>query len=149
MKVPTEWGIRVRPGKRGLTVDMLNVSTYADIPDFWPYQTEMPRGAYPLAGVPPMGYSIYEKAELWSDNSADLYEEAIQRRWRRLDRHHLEHASSRCPTRSSARCASSARICARGRWWRATSSGAGCRRCRTDITRSSCTCRRRRSTAAQ
>jgi hypothetical protein len=82
MKVPTEWGIRVRPAKKGLTVGMLNVSTYADIPDYWPYQTEMPRGAYPLAGVAPMGYSIYEKAELWSDNSADLYEEAIQRRWR-------------------------------------------------------------------
>lgn len=82
MKVPTEWGIRVRPGRKGLTVGMLNVSTYADIPDFWPYQTEMPRGAYPLPGIPPMGYSIYEKAELWSDNAADLYEEAIQRRWR-------------------------------------------------------------------
>lgn len=82
MKVPTEWGMRVRPAKKGLTVGMLNVSTYADIPDFWPYQTEMPRGAYPLQGVAPMGYSIYEKAELWSDNSADLYEEAIQRRWR-------------------------------------------------------------------
>jgi hypothetical protein len=82
MRVPTEWGIRVRPAKRGLTVDMLNVSTYSDIPDFWPYQTEMPRGAYPLKGVAPMGYSIYEKAELWSDNSGDLYEEAIQRRWR-------------------------------------------------------------------
>jgi len=82
MKVPTEWGMRVRPGKRGLTVEMLNVGTYADIPDVWPYHSEMPRGAYPLAGVPPMGYSIYEKAELWSDNSADLYEEAIQRRWR-------------------------------------------------------------------
>ena len=36
MKVPTEWGIRVRPGKRGLTVEMLNVGTYADIPDQWP-----------------------------------------------------------------------------------------------------------------
>ncbi len=82
MHVPTEWGIRVRPGKRGLTVGMLNVSTYADIPDFWPHQSEMPRGAYPLPGVPAMGYSIYEKAELWSENSADLYEEAIQRRWR-------------------------------------------------------------------
>jgi hypothetical protein len=82
MKVPTEWGVRVRPGKRGLLVEMLNVGTYADIPDHWPYQTEMPRGAYPLKGVAPMGYSIYEKAELWSDNSADLYEEAIQRRWR-------------------------------------------------------------------
>ena len=82
MKVPTEWGVRVRPGKKGLTVEMLNVGTYADIPDFWPHQTEMPRGAFPFPGVPAMGYSIYEKAELWSDNAADLYEEAIQRRWR-------------------------------------------------------------------
>jgi len=82
MNVPTEWGIRVHPGKKGLTVGMINVGTYADIPDFWPYQTEMPRGAYPIPGVPAMGYSIYEKAELWADNCADLYEEAIQRRWR-------------------------------------------------------------------
>jgi len=82
MKVPTEWGIRVRPGNRGLTVEMLNVGTYADIPDHWPYQTEMPRGAYPIPGVAPMGYTIYEKAELWADNAAELYEEAIQRRWR-------------------------------------------------------------------
>ena len=82
MKVPTEWGVRVRPGKKGLTVEMLNVGTYADIPDFWPHQTEMPRGAFPYPGVPAMGYSIYEKAELWADNAADLYEEAIQRRWR-------------------------------------------------------------------
>jgi hypothetical protein len=82
MKVPTEWGIRVKPGKKGLTVGMINVGTYADIPDYWPYQTEMPRGAYPIPGVPSMGYSIYEKAELWADNAADLYEEAIQRRWR-------------------------------------------------------------------
>jgi hypothetical protein len=82
MKVPTEWGIRVHPGKKGLTVGMINVGTYADIPDYWPYQTEMPRGAYPIPGVPSMGYSIFEKAELWADNAADLYEEAIQRRWR-------------------------------------------------------------------
>src|SRR3990170_4409207 len=56
--------------------------TRGDIPDEWPYQTEMPRGAYPIAGVPAMGYSIYEKAELWAENVSDLYEEAIQRRWR-------------------------------------------------------------------
>ena len=82
MHVPTEWGVRVHPGKKGLTVGMINVGTYADIPDVWPYQTEMPRGAYPISGVPAMGYSIYEKAELWAENAADLYEEAIQRRWR-------------------------------------------------------------------
>ncbi|MEO8458390.1 MAG: hypothetical protein ABI559_11310, partial [Chloroflexota bacterium] len=82
MKVPTEWGIRVKPGKKGLTVGMINVGTYADVPDYWPYQTEMPRGAYPIPGVPSMGYSIFDKAELWAENAADLYEEAIQRRWR-------------------------------------------------------------------
>jgi hypothetical protein len=82
MKVPTEWGMRVKPGRKGLTVGAINVGTYADVPDYWPYQTEMPRGAYPIPGVPSMGYSIFEKAELWADNCADLYEEAIQRRWR-------------------------------------------------------------------
>ncbi len=82
MRVPTEWGIRARPGKKGLTVSAINVGSYADIPDEWPYQTEMPRGAHPIPGVPAMGYSIYEKAGLWADNAADLYEEAIQRRWR-------------------------------------------------------------------
>jgi len=82
MEVPTEWGIRAKPTKHGLTIGALNVGTYGDIPDEWPYKTEMPRGAYPIPGIPTMGYSIYEKAELWSDNCADLYEEAIQRRWR-------------------------------------------------------------------
>lgn len=82
MHVPTEWGIRARVGKKGLTVGALNIGSYGDIPDEWPYRTEMPRGAHPLPGVPAMGYSIYEKAELWADNAADLYEEAIQRRWR-------------------------------------------------------------------
>lgn len=82
MNVPTEWGIRAKPTKHGLTIGALNVGTYGDIPDEWPHKTEMPRGAYPIPGIPTMGYSIYEKAELWSDNCADLYEEAIQRRWR-------------------------------------------------------------------
>ncbi len=82
MHVPTEWGIRVRPGKKGLTIGALNIGTYGDIPDEWLHQTEMPRGAHPISGVPAMGYSIYEKAELWAENAPDLYEEAIQRRWR-------------------------------------------------------------------
>src|SRR3990170_3181040 len=58
MRVPTEWGIRARVTKKGLTVGALNVGTYGDIPDEWRYQTEMPRGAYPISGVPAMGYSI-------------------------------------------------------------------------------------------
>ncbi len=124
MKVPTEWGIRVRPGKKGLTVGMLNVSTYADIPDIWPYQTEMPRGAYPLAGVPAMGYTIYEKAELWADNAADLYEEAIQRRWRPSTDIHWETLEELPDEVERAMCQLCTHICERallsgdviGRW---------------------------------
>jgi len=82
MNVPTEWGTRAKPTKKGLTLDAINIGRYGDVPDVWEYKTEMPRGAVATTGVEAMGYTIYEKQELWADNAADLYEEAIQRRWR-------------------------------------------------------------------
>lgn len=82
MDVPTEWNTRARPTKHGLTLEAINVGKYGNVPDVWPYQTEMPRGAVPIPGVEGMGYSIFEKQEVWSDACAALYEEAIQRRWR-------------------------------------------------------------------
>ncbi len=82
MDVPTEWNTRARPTKHGLTLEAINIGKYGEIPDTWPYQTEMPRGAVPIPGVEGMGYSIFEKQEVWSDACARLYEEAIQRRWR-------------------------------------------------------------------
>jgi hypothetical protein len=80
-RVATERGIRARPGKRGLTIDDINVGSYADVPDMWPDQTMRPRGAYVKPGAVSMGYTIYSKAEVWADNLGQLYEEAIQRRW--------------------------------------------------------------------
>jgi hypothetical protein len=82
MNVPTEWGTRAMPTKKGLTLEAINIGRYGEIPDVWEFKTEMPRGAVAVAGVEAMGYTIYEKQELWSDNAAALYEEAIQRRWR-------------------------------------------------------------------
>src|SRR3990172_220793 len=82
MKVPTEWGTRARPTPKGLTLEAINIGKYGEVPDTWEYQTEMPRGAVPILGVEGMGYSVYQKQELWADNAGDLYEEAIQRRWR-------------------------------------------------------------------
>jgi hypothetical protein len=81
-KVDTERGIRARPGKRGLTIDAINIGSYADVPEVWPDQTMRPRGAFVKPGAVSMGYTIYSKAEVWSDNLGALYEEAIQRRWR-------------------------------------------------------------------
>jgi|CXWL01.1.fsa_nt_gi hypothetical protein len=82
MEVPTEWNTRAKPTKHGLTLEAINIGKYGEIPDSWPYKTEMPRGAVPILGVEAMGYSIFEKQEVWSDACARLYEEAIQRRWR-------------------------------------------------------------------
>jgi hypothetical protein len=82
MQVPTEWNTRAKPTKHGLTLEAINIGRYGEIPDEWPYQTEMPRGAVPIPGVEAMGYSIFQKQEVWSDLCARLYEEAIQRRWR-------------------------------------------------------------------
>lgn len=76
-----QWGTRVKPGKHGLRLGDLNVGIYGEIPEQWQDQTRNPRGAIPRKGVPPLGYAIRDKADLWADCAADLYEEAIQRRW--------------------------------------------------------------------
>lgn len=81
MRVPTEY-VRARPDAHGLTLEAINVGRYGDVPDYWEFQTEMPRGAVPIPRAESMGYSIFEKQEVWADNAAALYEEAIQRRWR-------------------------------------------------------------------
>ena len=76
-----QWGVRVRPGKAGLKLGDLNVGVYGEAPMHWSDQSRNPRGAVPRRGMPPVGYSIRDKADLWADCAADLYEEAIQRRW--------------------------------------------------------------------
>ena len=52
-----EWGVRAKPTKHGLRIGDLNVGIYGEIPDHWEEQTRMPRGAYPMPGVPPIGIS--------------------------------------------------------------------------------------------
>ena len=77
-----QWGTRVKAGKKGMTIGGLNVGYYAEVPEFWEDQTRMPRGSMAgRIGVPPIGYSVRHKHELWADSAGDLYEEAIQRRW--------------------------------------------------------------------
>ena len=43
--------------------------------------TEIPRGAIPDTRTEQMGYSIFNKSEVWSDLCAGLYEDAIADRW--------------------------------------------------------------------
>ncbi|MCY4094458.1 MAG: hypothetical protein OXG05_04945 [Gammaproteobacteria bacterium] len=76
-----EWGVRVRPGKKGLTLGSLNVGLYGEIPMNWPDRSRNPRGAIGVTGTPPVAIQIKDKVDLWAPCAADLYEEAIQRRW--------------------------------------------------------------------
>lgn len=81
MNRSNQWDTRVKPGKHGLRLGDLNVGIYGEIPEQWQDQTRNPRGAIARKGVPPLGYAIRDKADVWADSSADLYEEAIQRKW--------------------------------------------------------------------
>ncbi|MCH8994400.1 MAG: ferritin-like domain-containing protein [Chloroflexi bacterium] len=77
----TEWGIRAQPGRRGLTLDDINVGSYGEAPDESPTWTMRPRGAAAREAVPRTAYHLRDKADTWSQNASMLYEEALQRQW--------------------------------------------------------------------
>ena len=82
MKDTREWGVRAPVTEHGLTVGAINIGVYGEIPGESREMTRMPRGSYATPGMPRLdNYSVNRKDELWSDNAAYLYEEAIQRRW--------------------------------------------------------------------
>ncbi len=82
MKDTREWGVRAPLTPHGLTIESIATGVYGEIPDESREMTRMPRGSYATPGMPRLdNYSVNRKDELWSDNAAPLYEEAIQRRW--------------------------------------------------------------------
>ena len=85
LTVPVHWGVKAKeqadPDKGGLRFSLLNVDVYGEVPERWDNNTEIPRGAIPDTRTEQMGYSIFDKSEVWSDLCADLYEDAIQERW--------------------------------------------------------------------
>jgi hypothetical protein len=77
----SEWGVRATPSKVGLTLRDISIGSYGQVPDTPPRKTMAPRGADIDPDVPDMGYTINSKAEVWSDNLLDLYEEGVSRQW--------------------------------------------------------------------
>jgi hypothetical protein len=81
LSAATERAPAVRPGKRGLTLDEINVGAYGDVPAQSRAANMRPRGALARSGVPATGYYIADAASVWSQNATMLYEEAVQRQW--------------------------------------------------------------------
>ena len=75
------WGMQAKPGKRGLTLDEINIGPYGPPGDESDELTVRARGAAKREGVPRIGYYLSKKSDVWSKNATLLYEEAVQRQW--------------------------------------------------------------------
>ncbi len=76
-----ERGLRVVPGKRGLTLDDIAVGSYGNPPERTDNQSGRMRGSAPRPDAQNIGAHWSKKAESWSESATMLYEEALQRQW--------------------------------------------------------------------
>ena len=82
-KVPTERPPKPTIGADGFTLRLADHGAYGWAPDTWPFENDTPRGSYPAKDMGlPAPYTIYNKAEVWAENAADLYETAIKEQWK-------------------------------------------------------------------
>jgi hypothetical protein len=81
METTGERGMHAKPGRRGLTLEEINKGSYGVAPQNAEDLTMAQRGSARASGVPRIGYHIRKKSDIWSDNAAMLYEEAVQRQW--------------------------------------------------------------------
>lgn len=78
----TQLGMRAKPGPNGLGMPEINIGTYGNVPDHWPYENDTPLGSHPTPGsYVPGPYHIYTKSEVWAEGADALYEEGIRDRW--------------------------------------------------------------------
>ncbi len=75
------WGMRAKPGKRGLTLDEIEIGPYGEVPEQTSNRSIKPRGAVARPAVPRIPSSYAGKADVYSENARLLYEEAVQRQW--------------------------------------------------------------------
>jgi hypothetical protein len=83
MNAPTERGRLAPIWETGLELAAVEQGTYGMVPDYWPLENDTPRGSYlpPNTANLAASYSIYKKSEVWADNAALLYEDAIRNHW--------------------------------------------------------------------
>ncbi|MFN0094794.1 MAG: hypothetical protein ACKVVT_08460 [Dehalococcoidia bacterium] len=82
IRTRSEKGVRAVPGPHGLGTPEINIGSYGQVPDLWPYENDTPLGSHPDPAVyMPGSYHIYDKVEVWAPGVDQLYEDAIRERW--------------------------------------------------------------------
>jgi GNAT superfamily N-acetyltransferase len=81
LNLDSEFGVQAEVGRKGLTVEQINVGSYGEAPDRASGHSATPRGAARDERMPRMGYVIEDATETFSDSAALLYDEAVSRQW--------------------------------------------------------------------
>lgn len=82
IRTRSERGVKAEVGPDGMTLDRINIGSYGQVPDVWPYDNDAPRGSHPnFDNYLPGSYTIFEKSEVWAEGVDVLYEDAIKERW--------------------------------------------------------------------
>ena len=80
-KPAAKQGLRVVPGRRGLTLEDISVDAYGDPEEETRNHSGRMRGAAPREDAQHLARHWSNKAESWSDSAMMLYEEGLQRQW--------------------------------------------------------------------
>ncbi len=78
------WGTELHPDMDhgGLRLQDAEIGSFGEVPDDSDNETGRPRGAVRREGAPRVGsYRVTSKADIWMQNAAALYEEALTRQW--------------------------------------------------------------------
>jgi hypothetical protein len=80
---PGGWGHKAQPGPTGLRLRDVETGHYAVVPEHGSSHGSMaPRGSFVPPGTPALGmYTLNEMSEVWAENAATLYDEAVVRQW--------------------------------------------------------------------
>src|SRR5712691_1127379 len=70
------WGMRAKPGKRGLTLDEIEIGPVGEVPEQSDNRSIRVRGSYARPDAPRIPGSYAGRADVYSDNTRLLYEEA-------------------------------------------------------------------------
>jgi hypothetical protein len=81
LNIDEEWGARATPGRKGLTLEDLNVLSYGNVPAEAGAALMRMRGAKADPRSPRHRRQYRSKADVWSESAMLLYEEAVQRQW--------------------------------------------------------------------
>ena len=75
------WGLNAKPGKRGLTHDEIEIGPAGAVPENTDNRSMRVRGSAARPDAPRVPGSYVGRADVYSENTRLLYEEAVQRQW--------------------------------------------------------------------